>query len=240
MKSLFTVVAAAALSGAALAAQNDMLVTFSTKGPDMYADGRVVMDGECYALCWSKDFSKFAIRSDGSAEGGAVVLKAPLAKGGRCPSVVFEVDADEAAAKYAGGEWAVYLLDTRSFAADGTARVAGASAKSVNTSGLVAKADVGSGTLASAASGSAVAGDVASGVVVPQPEITGIRIVDGYVYVSARGTVPFLSYGLAEGAAPDAVTDAVGESEPGRVSADDEVIFVAPAKKGGAFFKVVR
>ena len=222
------------------AAQNDVLVTFSTKGPDKYADGKVVMDGECYALCWSKDFSKFAVKSDGTAEGGEVVLKAPLAKNGRCPSVTFEVDADDAATKYVGGEWAVYLLDTRRFAADGTASVAGAAARSVNTSGLVAKASVGAGSVGSLASGSAAATDVASGVELPKPEITGIKVLDGNVYVTVKGTVPFLAYGLAEGATPDAVTDTVGEQKPGRVSADDEVILVAPAKAGGAFFKVAR
>ena len=222
------------------AAQNDVLVTFSTKGPDKYADGKVVMDGECYALCWSKDFSKFAVKSDGTGEGGEVVLKAPLAKNGRCPSVTFEVDADDAATKYVGGEWAVYLLDTRRFAADGTASVAGAAARSVNTSGLVAKASVGAGSVGSLASGAAAATDVASGVELPKPEITGIKVVDGNVYVTVKGTVPFLAYGLAEGAAPDAVTESVGEQKPGRVSADDEVILVAPAKAGGAFFKVAR
>ena len=222
------------------AAQNDVLVTFSTKGPDKYADGKVVMDGECYALCWSKDFSKFAVKSDGTAEGGEVVLKAPLAKNGRCPSVTFEVDADDAATKYVGGEWAVYLLDTRRFAADGTASVAGAAARSVNTSGLVAKASVGAGSVGSLASGAAAATDVASGVELPKPEITGIKVLDGNVYVTVKGTVPFLAYGLAEGASPDAVTESVGEQKPGRVSADDEVILVAPAKAGGAFFKVAR
>ena len=222
------------------AAQNDVLVTFSTKGPDKYADGKVVMDGECYALCWSKDFSKFAVKSDGTAEGGEVVLKAPLAKNGRCPSVTFEVDADDAATKYVGGEWAVYLLDTRRFAADGTASVAGAAARAVNTSGLVAKARVGTGSVGSLASGTAAATDVASGVELPKPEITGIKVLDGNVYVTVKGTVPFLAYGLAEGATPDAVTKSVGEQKPGRVSADDEVILVAPAKAGGAFFKVAR
>ena len=238
-KNMLSMLAAMAAT-AAFAAANDVLITFSTPGPDRYADGKTVMDGECYALCWSKDFSKFAVKSDGTAEGGEVVLKAPLAKNGRCPSVTFEVDADEAATKYAGGEWAVYLLDTRRFAADGTASVAGAAARSVNTSGLVAKASVGEGSVGSLASGAAAATDVASGVELPKPEITGIKVLDGNVYVTVKGTVPFLAYGLAEGATPDAVTESVGEQKPGRVSADDEVILVAPAKAGGAFFKVAR
>ncbi len=225
-------------ASAAFAAQNDALVTFSTKGPDKYADGKVVMDGECYALCWSKDFSQFAIKADGSAEGGELVLKAPVAKGGRCPAVTFQVAADKVAAKYAGGKWAVYLLDTRRFAADGSATVAGAAAKSVNTIGFVADASVGSGSLGSVAAGAAETSTVAADVQVPEPRITGIKIVDGNVYVSVKGTVPFLSYALAEGATPDAVTETVGEAASGKVSAEDEVILVAPAKEGGAFLKV--
>jgi len=240
MNKLLTAACALALSLAAFAAQNDALVTFSTKGPDKYADGKVVMDGECYALCWSKDFSQFAIKVDGSAEGGEVVLKAPVAKGGRCPTVTFQVAAEKVAAQYAGGSWAVYLLDTRRFAADGTATVAGASAKTVNTIGFVARASVGSGSLGSVAAGAGATSEVAAGVEVPQPQITGIRIVDGNVYVSVKGTVPFLSYGLTEGATPDAVTEAVGEAAPGKVSAEDEVILVAPAKASGEFFKVER
>ncbi len=240
MNKLLTAACALALSLAAFAAQNDALVTFSTKGPDRYADGTTVLDGECYALCWSPDFANFAIRADGTAEGGAVVLKAPVAKGGRCPTVTFQVSADSVASRYAGGSWAVYLLDTRRFAADGTATVAGASAKAVNTTGLVAAASVGSGSLGSVAAGAGATSELAAGVEVPQPQITGIRIVDGNVYVSVKGTVPFLSYGLTEGATPDAVTEAVGEAAPGKVSAENEVILVAPAKDGGAFFKVGR
>ena len=239
MKSVLAVGMATA-SLAAFAAANDMLVTFSTKGPDKYADGRTVMDGECYALCWSRDFSRFAVRSDGTGEGGEVVLKAPVAQGGRCPCVAFEVDAGEMASKYAGGEWAVYLLDTRRFSADGAARVSGASATTVNTSGFVAKAGVASGTVGTVVSGSAAATDVASGVEVPKPRITGIRVVDGNVYVSVKGTVPFLSYGLSEGATPGDVAEPVGESAAGGASAEDEVILVAPAKRGAAFFRVSR
>ena len=237
-KAMFSMLAAFAAT-AAFAAANDMLVSFSTKGPDKYADGSTVMDGECYALCWSKDFSKFAIKSDGTADGGDILLKAPVAKGGRCPTVMFEVSADLAEGKYAGGEWAVYLLDTRSFSVDGKAVVRGASAKVVNTSGRVSQADsvgvAASGTLAGLA---AAASDVTEGTDVPKPTITGIKVVGGNVYVSVKGTVPFLAYGLSEGATPGSVTESVGETAAGRVSADDEIILVAPAKKGGGFFKV--
>ena len=122
---------------------------------------------------------------------------------------------------------------------DGKAVVRGASAKVVNTSGRVSQADsvgvAASGTLAGLA---AAASDVTVGTDVPKPTITGIKVVGGNVYVSVKGTVPFLAYGLSEGATPGSVTESVGETAAGRVSADDEITLVAPAKKGGGFFKV--
>lgn len=218
---------AAVAAGAAFAAANDVVVTFSTPGPDRYADGTAVRDGEKYALCWSQDFAGFSINSDGTAEGGSVVIAAPVAKGGRCPTVVFEVDADYAAANFPGGEWAVYLLDTRDFGAG-----------SVNTSGFVAKASVGSAKVGSIAGVQAAATTVAGGVEVPRPEVTGIKVVDGYVYVTVKGTVPFLAYGLAEGATPDDVSTPVDGAQPG--DANEEIVLVTPARQGSAFFKVGR
>ena len=47
-KLLFTMVVAA--FGAAFGAANDTILVFSTKGPDTYADGTSVLDGERYAL----------------------------------------------------------------------------------------------------------------------------------------------------------------------------------------------
>ncbi len=232
MKTKVLSIVAAMAAGAAMAAANDVLITFSTPGPDKYADGSVVKDGERYALCWSQDFANFKIKADGTAEGGAVVLKAPVAKDGKCPTTVFEVDAGLAAEKYKGGEWAVYLLDTRKFAKGEAVTLAGG----VNTAGFVGKASVGQGTIASLTGVSAATTDVAAGAAVPKPEITGIKVDNGYVYVTVKGTVPFLAYALAEGATPDAVETAAGEAKAGAV--DEEITLVTPAKDGGAFFKV--
>lgn len=60
----------------------DYVATFSTPGPDRYADGTVVADGECYALVWSPKGSTFAgFSADGTTVSSAdrVVLAAPLA-----------------------------------------------------------------------------------------------------------------------------------------------------------------
>ena len=242
MKKTITLFAAAALSGAAFAAANDVLITFSTKGPDKYADGSYVLDGERYALCWSKDFSQFSIGANGVATGGKIVLSAPVAKDRRCPTIVFEVNAKKAATEYAGGSYAVYMLDTRKYADGQVVGLAGGTS-AVNASGAVgAELKVGVGNVASLATSSAASAGTGTAVPadVPQPEITGIRVLDGNVYVTVKGTVPFLAYSLTESATPDGKGAATAAAQSGADSQDDEITLVAPAKEGGAFLKVGR
>ena len=218
------------------AAANDLLVTFSTPGPDTYADGTTVLDGECYALCWSTDFSQFAITPTGEGVNGKVVLKAPVAKGGRCPTTVLEINSDYVKQNFNGGEWAVYLLDTRWFSPTGLASVG--SATRGNTFGLVGNSvAVPSGSAAgilagTAGSATSVAGEVAA------PDITGIKVAGGKVFVTVK-SVPYLGYALVEGATPDTVTEDV-DGAKASATGDDEVTIVTDAKEGGAFFKVNR
>lgn len=100
-----------AIASMATAAMNTVL-TFSTVGPDKYADGNRVEEGECYALVWTDDVEGFAMAEDGTATGGKVVLVAPVAEDGRCPLVKLNLEAS-VASEYANGVWGVYLLDTR-------------------------------------------------------------------------------------------------------------------------------
>jgi len=250
MKLIKNILAAAAVlsSAAAFSAANDAMVSFSTKGPDKYADGATVLDGECYALVWmANGASGLSVAADGSATGGEIVLAAPVAKGGRCPKVIFEVNADDMAKKYKGGSWSVLLLDTRRWGADGVARPAGTVAGKVtlvNATGEVSGGSVNVAT-ASSSSVSAVAAAVATATAVPEgtpsPTITGIRVEGANVFVSVKGTVPYLQYGLSSGSTPDAVTEGVSVTpQTGASAPDEEIVLVAPAKSGGAFFKVGR
>jgi hypothetical protein len=250
MKLIKNILAAAAVlsSAAAFSAANDAMVSFSTKGPDKYADGATVLDGECYALVWTAPNSAgLAVAADGTASGGEIVLAAPVAKGGRCPKVIFEVNADDMAKKYKGGSWSVLLLDTRRWGADGSVRPAGTVAGKVtlvNATGEVSGGSVNVAT-ASSSSVSAVAAAVATATAVPEgtpsPTITGIRVEGANVFVSVKGTVPYLQYGLSSGSTPDAVTEGVSETpQTGASAPDEEIVLVAPAKSGGAFFKVGR
>ena len=247
MKLIKNILAAAAVlsSAAAFSAANDAMVSFSTKGPDKYADGATVLDGECYALVWTAPNSAgLAVAADGTASGGEIVLAAPVAKGGRCPKVIFEVNADDMAKKYKGGSWSVLLLDTRRWGADGVARPAGTVAGKVtlvNATGEVSGGSVNVAT-ASSSSVSAVAAAVATATSVPKgtpsPTITGIRVDGANVFVTVRGTVPHLAYGLKAGETPSEVTEPAGAPRSGEESG--EIILVAPVKKGGGFFKVER
>ena len=249
MKKSVMVFAAAALAGAAFGAANDAMIEFSTKGPDLYADNSTVLDGECYALVWMENGSDgLTIAADGSTEGGEIVLVASLAKGGCCPKVYFEVDAKDLETKYVGGSWAVYLLDTRRWNANGVAKPAGTvngKVRLVNAAGVVPGAAVnvssaGASTLAVATAAAVASGATAVPEGAPKPEITGIRVEGANVFVTVKGTVPYLQYGLSSGDTPGSIVDSVGGKQTGADAASDEIILVAPAREGSGFFKVGR
>ena len=227
MKKTLISAFAAVASAAVFAGMDSVVVTFSTPGPDAYADGTPVLDGECYALVWTPDGEEFAgVNSDGTAAGGSkVVLAAPIAKDKKCPSVMFEVDEDYVAANYPGGTWSVVLLDTRVFTLDAVTgkpvvdaatgmRVVSSKgdASKVNGYGVVGSAkaaDAVKGAEAEAMGGVAAAsGDVASDT--PAPVVKDISVIGDYVYVTITSTKPAHRYALESGDAPDAVAEAPG------------------------------
>ena len=240
----FGIIATLALS--VNAAQNDLLIMFSTKGTDTYADNSEVLDKECYALVWDEDGAPFTVAADGTTTGGEIVLAAPVAKNGRCPKVLFEVDAGRVKAKYAdGGSWKVYLLDTRRFGADGTtlAPLKDGKPTLVNAAGVVGDASV---TLSSGAPSSVFvepATATATESALPagfdkQPKIAGIDFFGDKVFVTVENTVPYLAYDLSEGGTPDDVSKKLNDPRTG--GDDGTVILVAPKKDGGAFFRINR
>jgi len=103
------------MTAVAFSGMNDKVLRFSTPGPDRYADGSIVADGECYALVWSpkgKTFSGFNADGTPVSSSDFVVLAAPLAQNGRCIDSIFQVPAEEYE-ELKNGEWAVCLVDTR-------------------------------------------------------------------------------------------------------------------------------
>jgi len=248
----------------AFAAATDTMITFSTKGPDKYADGTTVQDGECYALVWTKTGAAFAgITADGKAvdtENSAVLVAAPLAKGGRCPTVVFEIDAGLAEG-CKGGAYGVYLLDTR--LANG--RVGGLNVQgdpvAVNGWGAVAaEACRVSENIASsiqtrqATASTFVTTKSADPADAPKPQITAMRIVGDKVYLTVKNTIPCLQYAAKEVEVDAAACRVSKEVEScdqtrqvaastgiqGAATPDAEITVIVPKKGERAFFSVGR
>ena len=85
---------------------------FSTVGPDKYADGTTVLDGERYALVAvpkGQEFGGFNADCTAAREGDKVLTLAPFAEGGRLTPTLFQADEVDAEGK----DLKVFLLDTR-------------------------------------------------------------------------------------------------------------------------------
>ena len=251
MKKLMTMIGAVGLAFAATAAIDDALLAFSTVGPDKYADGTTVLDGECYALVWTKNGATFGgIAADGTAvaETDEIVLLAPVAKGGRCPNVLFQIDSARAN-RLADGTYGVYLLDTRVAAADGTMKPAGAQngkLRLVNGYGLTTKpTKVGKATGGGAAKaeekdsegGQAIAAGAVAPKNVEQPKITSIKIEGDYVKLTVKNLPGYMRVSSGADVSADDTQGAAQATD----GATDEVILYAPkAAAGSGFFKVIR
>lgn len=119
--------ASAALTLGAFAAPQDVTISFSSTA-DTYKDGAKVLDGEAYALVWTKDGSTFGgFLPDGTCakDTDKLVVAAALAKSGKCAGAMFVVDEKEVLEKYQGGTFGVFLLDTRDAEGKVTALVGG-------------------------------------------------------------------------------------------------------------------
>ena len=111
----FAFSAIAMMASFAFADAANKCVFFSTVGPDTYADGSTVVNGERYALVATpagQEFGGFNADCTAAREGDKVLTIAPFAKGGRLPPTLFQADAADAAGK----DLKVFLLDTRTSA----------------------------------------------------------------------------------------------------------------------------
>ena len=258
---------AVSLFATAFAGIEDKVLRFSTPGVDRYADGSVVADGECYALVWSpagKSFSGFNADGTPVSSRDYVVLAAPLAKGGRCRDVIFQIPAAEFAA-LEGGEWTVCLVDTRNQYGVPAGVQDGLPLRvnrwgAVNGGVKLEPSDASDAMAASprlAAGGTRFAASAAStaggGTVQPvranilsavppnlaPPRITDIEVADGEVWLAVDGTVPYLNYTIVSGETPDNLkTDYFSEVVEGDGDSEIAIGTVRSAKR--RFFKVKR
>ena len=253
MKKSIALVLTALGAGALFAGMNNVVVQFSTVGPDKYADGATVMDGETYALVWTPTGSEFqGINDKGEAAGDSkVVLKAPYAKGGHCPNIQFQVDEGDANEHYKGGTWGVYLLDTRVFATeikkvvvDGKeieqTQVKTADGKKVAMG--VGGAVSGYGAVLSDVKSSISPAGAQGGIVqslpagIQPPTIKDFKVVDGMAYLFLENTSPNASYGVAAGQAPASLAPV---PQPPVLGGGSETIIVTPATGASGFFSPV-
>lgn len=244
------------LSCIAFAGQNDKLISFSSSGPDHYADGSLVLDGECYALVWSPAGTSFSgFNADGTpvSADDRVVLAAPLAEGGKCRDCYFQIPAAEYN-DLKDGEWAVCLVDTRTLygvpagAKDGKPlRVNrwGVVNSGVNVSAGDNESPLASlnGAAASGAKRSAGAARATMRTEVPRsaktPRITAMDITGGLVRLTVTDTEPYLMYTISSGKTPAGlVEDYSAEVVDGDSGAQVEI--AVPKTATRRFFKVVR
>jgi len=250
MKKVLVSAFAAAMSATVFAGMGNVTIMFSTPGPDTYSDGTPVLDGERYALVWTPNGEEFGgINTDATAAGGSkVAVSAPVATGGHCPNVMFQVDEEYAAANYKGGSWSVVLLDTRKFKLneDGTPQldelgnrvVATWGAKGFsNGYGVIGNAVANAAGFQSTGGVAAASGTPAADI--PDPVVKGISFDGDNVLVTVESTSPALKYGLVSGDTPDKVdTEVAGKAASSYGSASSEIVLIKAKKSGGEFFKV--
>lgn len=224
MAKVCACIAAGLVSTLALADAANVCITFSTTGPDTYADGTTVADNEWYALVWLADgatFQGMTTQLEAVDSSNEVMLAAPLAKGGRCPLVMWQVDSAKAKTS---GTYTVVMLDTRG--SDGNPAGVGEGGKPAvvyatmaTDATVIAKKDmkIASQTGSGVAEGSkvAAAGDVGAEL----PVIEALEIVGENVKITVSGLVPGLTYRVVSGATPTAMTasDALVDQTSGEV-----------------------
>ena len=222
-------------------------VEFSSEGPDVYADGTDVMVGEVYALVWTKAAAFAGFNADGTLVNDAdkLVCALPIAKarpngGTYCPPVVVTLKNPE---QYAGGNFSVYLLDTRVNVGEDEV-VSGVTAQGLSRVNKVSAVDdtlkVGEATPVSGAVelGAAVATGIPANV--PAPRITGIQVLGSKVIVKVADTVPFLNYTITGGKTPSKIDQVNLVRGVAGAGASEEITLVVEDAQENRFFKVTR
>ena len=195
---------------------------FETTGPDCYADGNPVLDGERYALVAvpkGQDFGGFNADCTATREGDKVLTIAPFAKGGRLTPTLFQADAADAEGK----DLKVFLLDTRTSATTVPDR-------DTPVSGLVLNGavEITDASVAASTGTAAITGD--SSLINPTIEDFGI---EGDKAVITVGNVrPGLNYRVLGGLKRDTPLEPEVSKNP------DGTITIKVDKDGAAFFSV--
>ena len=215
--ALFVIASAAVFAGA-----GDVLITFSTPGPDTYADGTPVLTNETYGL--------FYTDAQG-VQDPVPVLTYKTKEAGRCTPVMFVID-ESKAAKYRSGKLEVYLLDTR-----GTDGLKMGLPRGIVDGEPIVKSKTASASLTVSTSDSFNSGDSTDAVAfdIPEPVITGIDVGNELVTVTVKNLVPCVGYKLVSGDQATDIKTPAGED----IAYKSETPIVVTKQPGGQFFKVM-
>lgn len=238
----------------------DRAVVFSSAGPDRYADGTYVQPGENYVLVWIRTGCEFAgVDLDCNAvdpvnnavfkNGRAEAKACKNGIGAYCKSTLFQVGG-AFADSHLDGRFALLILDTRVADASG-ALVLCSDAENARVNGwglienatvLVTKTSSVGKTIKGAEGVTDELSAIPEGVEMPLPTITSVRVEDGYMILTVKGTNNRLLYNVAAGETPEqqqnrhaAVAGVQGETNP-----ETEITIIAPATENQMFCKVVR
>ena len=231
------------------AAVDDVFVSYSTPGPDRYADGSPVHNGECYALVCTKRGSVFAgftaAGTVSSPETDDIAVIAPAALDGHCRPVVFGLPRAYVDA-HRTDTWSVQLLDTRNAAGLPVGLVNGVPGR-INGSGPVDGTVTldGGGRIAFGRADGPAQASLASALppeLVPQPIITDIAVRDGRVVLSVDDTVPFVTYDVSGAETPAGLGGDARRvaREPRDGVTGQTVTFEVESGGSARFFKVIR
>ena len=254
---VFSMAAAASMAVGAFADANNMLISFSTDG-DTYADGSTVLTNEWYALCWAPEGKAFGglnydctvvDAGDKLVKVGSlarVLSENPYKVG--CPFVVFQINSEEAST-YNGGNFYVYLLDTRNAEKTGVAsavvkdgrnvpaEINGASASTTAFTAVSSGALDINGTEGSAVAAkdrnwaeSNVSGDVT------EARISSITPNGDSVTFTVEGLMAGVKYNIKAGETPSTVKNYALDVP--RTVSDEATFEIAPGD--ARFFKIVR
>jgi len=215
-------IAAGLVSTLALADAANWYVFFETKGPDKYADGYTVEDGERYALVATKnaEFGGFNANGTAAVEGDKVLTIAPFAKGGRLTPTLFQADA----ADVDGMTTSVWLLDTRR--PDGTVPDIETKVGELVLNGAVEVKDA---TMSVTTGVASLTGD--TGMI--NPTIEDFAIEGDTAKITVGNVRKGMNYKVQSG------LDRAGRIEPSVEPNDDGTITLTVDKDGASFFSVV-
>jgi len=224
----------------------NLLLSFSTEGPDRYADGGTVATGEWYALCWTPNETFGGITTEflPAVTGDRVMMAAPLAVDGHCPYVIFQIDSK---AIPTGGRYFVYLLDTRDANGKPAAQTVkdgklapvllnGAVASTrFTTSGGVTSRTVETAKVEDGAWGESAVDTSAAGFT--QAKISAIEVAGTQVKITVEGMMPGIRYNIKAGETVGHL-DTYALETPAMKQGESANFFID--KDDAKFFQVVR